>query len=69
MYVHALHSDDPDVLYWPAPHIAAVAFTEPAGQLYPAEHGPLHDDVVSPLTFPNCPAGHSVQLAEPATLY
>jgi hypothetical protein len=42
----------PLVLYCPAAHIDAVAFVDPAGQLYPASHGPEHVASMTPADEP-----------------
>ena len=48
----------PPRLYFPATHTAAVAFTEPAAQKYPAAHGPVHNDDDRPVVAPYRPATH-----------
>ena len=50
-------------------HTLAVALTLPAGQAYPAVQLPLHAAVVTPDTFPNRPAGHSVHTDAPDSEY
>ena len=53
-----LHSDALDSEYWPTGHCTAVALVEPAGQEYPAAHGPLHNDDTSPEALPYRPGSH-----------
>ena len=53
-----LQSPLPAVAYCPGPHTTAVATTEPAGQAYPAAHGPLQRDTVSPVVLPKYPGSH-----------
>jgi hypothetical protein len=48
----------PPALYDPAAHGTTVGVVEPEGHAYPAEQGPVHDDVATPGTAPYVPAGH-----------
>ena len=59
----------PPKLYFPCPHIVAVAVIDPATHAYPAVHGPLHDALVSPDVAPNVPAGHALHTPAPASEY
>jgi hypothetical protein len=60
----AVQAQAPAREYWPAGQAGVgVADVEPAGQAYPAVHGPLHAAVVRPVVAPYAPGGHaSVQL-------
>ncbi len=60
----------PARLYRPGGQMDAVALEDPAGQLYPAEQGPLHADEFRPTVDASDqkPAGHGEQLAAPAKL-
>ena len=62
--MHGVHTAAPARLYWPAGHGYAVALEDPAAHVYPAGHGPLQFELISPDTFPNRPAEHNpLQLA------
>ena len=62
---HALHNPAPLKLYWPTPHITAVAFVDPATQACPALQLPLHPALDRPAVAPYVPAGHgAVQEAD-----
>ncbi len=43
---HRVQDVEPATLYLPRGQIDTVDESEPAGHVYPAEHGPEHDDVV-----------------------
>ncbi len=47
-----LQDPDPDTLYVPTPHTAAVADTDPVTQAYPAVQGPLQPVLPRPLVDP-----------------
>ena len=47
----------------------AVGLVDPAGQLYPAKHPPLHADDVTLLIDPYRPPGHSLQVPAPDAEY
>jgi hypothetical protein len=49
---------DPAGLNVPGAHAAAVALVDPAGHVYPAEHGPVQFALVDPPT-PYRPAAHT----------
>ncbi len=59
----------PSRVYFPTEQLEDVGDTEPAAQVYPAVQLPLHAAVVRPGISPYVPAGHSVQLVEPAVEY
>jgi hypothetical protein len=44
--------------YCPATHPVCVGDVDPAGQAYPAVHGPVHVDTVSPVVDPYRPGSH-----------
>ena len=56
-------------LYRPMPHMAAVAFVDPATQAYPALQFPLHVGNDCPGVSPNTPAGQSAHCPAPDRLY
>lgn len=53
------HATAPPVLNLPAEQGTAVDVVDPAGQTYPALHGPLHKLVPAPAAAPNLPPGHA----------
>jgi hypothetical protein len=59
---------EPSRLYCPGGHGVAVALTLPAGQLYPAAHGPVHADVVKPDICPKRPAAQGPEHAADTSL-
>jgi hypothetical protein len=55
---HWVQDPAPAPLYCPAGQMDAVALVLPAGQAYPAVHGPLHVATVRPTLAPYLPAAH-----------
>ena len=65
-----VHANCPSSLYVPEEHIEAVATMDPAEQAYPARHGPLQLDDISPEALPYRPGEHrplQLALVKPAT--
>lgn len=63
-----VHVDAPKSLNLPRGQITKLAFVEPAGQKYPAVHGPLQDELLSPLALPKRPLGHALHTPAPPEL-
>ncbi len=59
----------PVKLYLPGGHATAVELLDPAGHMYPAWHGPLHDAFARAEMDPYKPAVQFVQAAAPGRLY
>jgi hypothetical protein len=66
---HVAQLTAPARLYRPAGHASAVALVDPAGQVYPAVHAPLHSAVPTAAVAPNSPAGQSTHAVAPPKLY
>ncbi len=58
----------PARLYRPAAQIATVGLLLPAGQAYPAEHGPVQEEEFKAVPEPKRPGPHHVHVAAPAVL-
>ena len=65
----SVHSPDPDTLYFPTGHTAAVADTDACTQMYPALQLPLHTAVDRPLVPPYSPAAQSTHAPHPDSEY
>ena len=66
---HSVHDVALPVLYCPGGHTASVRLAVPVPQLYPGGHQPEQPGVINPGVLPYTPAGHTVQLTDPAGLY
>ena len=49
---HGVQVPDAASAYWPGAHSTLVLVTDPAGQAYPAGHGPLQYGAVAPVVAP-----------------
>ncbi len=58
-----LHNPEPAREYFPTGHTATVELVDPAGQAYPAAHGPVQAGEVRPVEEPYCPTGHLAEHA------
>jgi hypothetical protein len=65
----SLHTPDPDTLYFPTAHTAAVADTDACTQKYPALQLPLHPTLDRPLVAPYSPAAQSTHAPHPDSEY
>jgi hypothetical protein len=65
----SLHSPDPDTLYFPTGHSAAVADVDAGTQKYPALQLPLHPALDRPLVAPCSPAAQSTHAPHPDSEY
>ena len=65
----SVHTPDPDTLYFPTGHTAAVADTDACMQKYPALQLPLHTALDRPLVAPYSPAAQSAHAAHPDSEY
>jgi hypothetical protein len=65
----SVHTPDPDTLYFPTGHTAAVADVDAGTQKYPALQLPLHPALDRPLVPPYSPAAQSAHDPHPDSEY